>query len=169
MDRRTTNLREIGLGVGLIVLAAGVVQQAMTVPIGFGYDNVGPRTFPYIIAAGLFLSGASIIMTERARGSGREKAQPHDWPSIVAISATLLAQMFVIVQVGWIPVATVSFAIIAWAFGSRQFLLSLGLGLAVAVGTFLLFNQGLGLNLPIGTWVEPLLPTGAAPAAAPAG
>jgi putative tricarboxylic transport membrane protein len=146
-----------------------VVQQALTVPIGFGYDNVGPRTFPYIIAAGFFLSGVSIIMTERARGSGREKSQRHDWLSILAISATLLVQMFVIVQVGWIPVAAVSFAIIAWAFGSRQFLLSLGLGLALAVGTFLLFNKGLGLNLPIGTWVEPLLPSADQPPAAPAG
>jgi putative tricarboxylic transport membrane protein len=167
MDRRTTNLREIGLGVGLIVLAAGVVQQAMTVPIGFGYDNVGPRTFPYIIAVGLFLSGVSIILTERARGTASE-AKPHDWLSIIAISGTLLAQMFLIVQLGWIPVATVSFAIIAWAFGSRQFLLSLGLGLAVAIGTFLLFNEGLGLNLPMGTWIEPMLPFGDEPPAAPA-
>lgn len=167
MNRRSANLREIGLGAGLIVLSLGVMQQALIVPVTFSYDNVGPRTFPYLIAGGLLVSGISIILTERARVAEREAGSAHDWLSIVAISAVLILQMYLIVPLGWVPVATVSFAAVAWAFGSRQILLSLGFGLALAAATFVLFNYGLQLNLPIGTVVEGLLPADE-PAAAPA-
>lgn len=168
MAGRTASLREIGLGAGLIVMSLGVIQQALIIPLTFSYDNVGPRTFPYLIAGGLFISGVSIILTERARVAERQHATSHDWLSIIAISAVLILQMYLIVPLGWIPVATVSFAVVAWAFGSRQILLSLGFGLALSIATFVLFNYGLGLSLPIGTVVESLLPAADEPAPAPA-
>ena len=58
--------------------------------------------------------------------------------------------MVFIRMLGWIPVATLSFAAVAWAFGSRQIHLGLAFGLALACATFALFNYGLGLRLPSG-------------------
>ena len=49
------------------------------------------------------------------------------------------------VPLGWIPVSTVAFAVVAFAFGSRALLRNLLFGAVLAGVTFVLFNYGLGL------------------------
>ena len=43
---------------------------------GFSYDKVGPRAFPYLIAAGLLASGAAIV-AQRFRAA-RSRTKPAD-------------------------------------------------------------------------------------------
>lgn len=153
MDGRALRRRNAGLGAGLVILAMAVAYKTATITVGFSYDNVGPRAFPYIIAAGLFLSGVSIFLGARSVAEEARPREPHDWISIAVISATLLMQMFLIRPLGWIPVATVSFATVAWAFGGRRIVLNLLFGAALATATFVLFNYGLGLRLPAGSLI----------------
>jgi putative tricarboxylic transport membrane protein len=65
--------------------------------------------------------------------------------------------MLLLAPLGWIPVSTAAFALVAWAFGSRRVLRNLVFGAILACGTFLLFNYGLGFRLPVGSLVEALL------------
>lgn len=150
-------MRDAGLGAGLVLLAVGVAVGTAGMTVGFSYDNVGPRAFPYIIAAGLVVSGVSILLAAFSPSAPKQARERHDWVAIVLISFTLLIQMLLIGPLGWIPVATVAFAIVAWAFGSRQVLVSLLFGAALACGTFVVFNYGLGLRLPAGRWTEIIL------------
>jgi putative tricarboxylic transport membrane protein len=62
----------------------------------------------------------------------------------------LIVPIVFILWLGWIPVITVVFALGARAFGSRRTVLDLGLGVAFGVVTFVIFNYGLGLHLPVG-------------------
>ena len=145
------------LGVGLLVLAVGVTIEGANVTIGFGYDTVGPRAFPYLIAAGLFVSGVSTLVPAWRRAAPAETAQPRDWIAVAEISITLIMQMALIRPLGWIPVSTAAFATVAWVFGSRQVLRNLLFGAVLACATFALFNFGLGFRLPTGSLFEALL------------
>jgi putative tricarboxylic transport membrane protein len=152
MKARQLKGRDLGLGGALVVLGAAVAIQTTQISSGFSYDNVGPRAVPYIIAAGLLLSGVSIVVGAYAAAEpefDRSGRRP-DWVAVAVISLALLAQMFTLEVLGWIPVATAAFAVVSWAFGARSVLLNILYGLLLAIGTFLLFNYGLGLRLPMG-------------------
>lgn len=152
MKARQFSGREAGLGGALLLLGVAVAIQTSQISAGFSYDTVGPKAVPYVVAAGLTLSGLSILLgavSGPTAEPGGRTVRP-DWLAAAAISAALLAKMVLIETLGWIPVATVAFAIVSWAFGSRRVLLNLLFGLLLAAGTFLLFNYGLGLRLPAG-------------------
>jgi putative tricarboxylic transport membrane protein len=150
MDGRTIGLRDAGLGTGLMLLAVGVAIETGSITVGFGYDSVGPRVFPYLIAAGLFLSGLFTLAAALPRRAPAGPEGRGDWVAVALISVALLMQMALIQPLGWILVATVAFAIVSWAFGSRAILLNLLFGLVLASATFVLFNYGLGFRLPAG-------------------
>ena len=157
---RTRMLRpsEAALGVGLVVLALFIIELTTQITVGFSYDNVGPRTLPYIVAAMLILSGIAIAV---GAFFGEPAEHQHDdpirWLPIALISAALIFHMFVVRHIGWIPAATVSFAVVAFAFGERRVLLNLLFGFLLAAGTYVLFNYGLQLRLPAGYLMEGVL------------
>lgn len=147
---------ELWFGAGLVLLAIGVAVEGSRVTAGFGYDTVGPRAFPYLIAAGLLASGSAIVAHAFSRSALTDEIGGRPLP-VVAISAVLVAQVFLMVPLGWIPVSTVAFAVVAFAFGSRALLRNLLFGAVLAGATFVLFNYGLGFRLPVGSLVEALL------------
>jgi putative tricarboxylic transport membrane protein len=149
---------EAALGVGLVILALVIIQIATQITVGFSYDNVGPRTFPYIIAAMLGLSGVAVTTGAFfGEPEGEQNEERIQWLPIALISAALIFQMFVVRQIGWIPAATISFAVVAFAFGERRMVLNLLFGSLLAFGTYFLFNYGLQLRLPAGYFLEGVL------------
>ena len=158
MLRRMLRPSEAALGVGLVILALVIAQITTRITVGFSYDNVGPRTLPYIVAAMLALGGVAIA-TGAFFGEPEEvqSDEPIQWLPITMISVALIFQMFVMRQIGWIPAATIGFAIVAFAFGERRILLNLLFGLLLATGTYFLFNYGLQLRLPAGYFLEGVL------------
>ena len=87
---------ELWFGAGLVLLAIGVAVEGSRVTAGFGYDTVGPRAFPYLIAAGLLASGTAIVAHAFPRGALTDKTGGRHWLPVVAISAVLVAQVFLI-------------------------------------------------------------------------
>ena len=138
-----------------MILAVGVAAEGATITAGFGYDTVGPRAFPYMIAAGLFASGVSILVAA-VRGAPADMPQGRDWVAVGAISLALILQMLLVQPLGWVLVSTVAFAVVARVFGRANMLQNLLFGLTLACATFVLFNYGLGFRLPVGRLVEKL-------------
>ena len=133
------DIPEAALGAFAVVLGAYVAIDASGYHDGSTYDGLGPSLMPYIIAAGLILTGLPILvggLLSRGRTGAVEQI---DWMPIAFI-----------LWLGWIPVITVVFALGARAFGSRRTVLDLGLGVAFGIVTFVIFNYGLGLHLPVG-------------------
>lgn len=134
------------------MLGIAVVTVARGFPGGSVYDVLGPRLFPYIVGAGLFLTGLAILLSA-LRGRKREPEALELAPLLWIVGA-LVVPIVLIRAAGWIPVSALIFALGARAFGSRRLWLDLALGLAFGVVTFALFNYGLGLNLPAGSWIR---------------
>lgn len=154
MQRLTIQPQEAALGLGLLALAAAVVSLSLNMTVGFSYDRVGPRTFPYLIAAMLTVSGALVLLTAVSSRRREHAEEPVRWLPIAVISATLIFQTVFLTTIGWIPAATIAFALVAMAFGERRAVLNLTFGFILACGTFALFNYGLQLRLPVGTLLE---------------
>ena len=132
------------LGIAVAVVARGF-------PGGSIYDALGPRLLPYIVAAGLALSGLAILIGAFRK---RNEYEALDLVPVLWIVGALIIPIVLIRTLGWIPVAALVFALGARAFASRSVLLDLALGLAFGIVTFVLFNYALGLNLPAGSWIR---------------
>ena len=77
---------------------------------------------------------------------------------MVLVSAGLVIQMFLLETLGWIPATTLLFIAVARAFGSRRLLIDAALGVALTAASFVMFNYGLGLNLPGGVVADMIAP-----------
>jgi putative tricarboxylic transport membrane protein len=144
------NIPEAGLGAFALLLGSYVAIDASGYHDGSTYDALGPSLMPYIIAAGLILTGLPILVGALFSRGRPEPIEAIDWMPIALITLGLIVPIVFILWLGWIPVITVVFALGARAFGSRRTLLDLGLGVAFGIVTFVVFNYGLGLHLPVG-------------------
>jgi putative tricarboxylic transport membrane protein len=160
------NPAEAAFGVAMLLLAIAVLASTAFIPSGFSYDAVGPRLFPTIMGVGLLLAALGIlagaigprhrVLPVAAQPSGA----PTDWKPIVVISAALLLEAALIETLGWIPLTATLFAAGAWAFGNRRLWLNLLIGLVFGGLILFAFDEGLGLDLPLGVLAPLFQPQG---------
>lgn len=158
---RAIRLSEAALGLGVLALGLFVAVGTARLEVAPSHAAIGPRLFPSLIAAGLIVLGL-LVLREALFGHVAHERGPFelDWPAMALAAAGLVAQMLLLETLGWIPASALLFVAAARAFGSRRLLLDLVIGLALAGLAFVVFNEGLGLSLPVGTVVERLLGEG---------
>jgi putative tricarboxylic transport membrane protein len=123
--------------------------------------TIGPRLFPFLIAAGLLVVGVLVLREAIVGGVAHEsQGLELDWPALAIAAAALVAQLPLIEWIGWIPTAALLFAAVAFAYGSRRPGRDVLIGLVLAGLSFLLFSYGLDLGLPVGSVFETLLEGG---------
>ncbi|MEB8342396.1 tripartite tricarboxylate transporter TctB family protein [Streptomyces endophyticus] len=144
----------------LAFLAAGVTILALafaipTPALAEGTD-VGPRAFPLLIGAGLTIT-AAINAVQCFRGSdpahdeqAREEARVTEWRPVALLLVTLAGYVLMLEFLGYWQTTAVLFAAVARILGSRRSGRDLLVGLALALATYLLFDQLLGIHLPPG-------------------
>jgi putative tricarboxylic transport membrane protein len=146
------DIPEAALGTFAVLLGTYVAIDAAGYRDGSTYDGLGPSLLPYLIAAGLILTGLPILIGAFFARAPTTSARQVDWKPVGLITLGLIVPIPFIVMLGWIPVITVVFALGARAFGSRRTLLDLCFGFVFGILTFAIFNYGLGLHLPSG-WI----------------
>lgn len=146
---------------GRLMLAAGIVGlgvfylvETAAIRVLPTYARVGPRLFPYLVAAGLVLLGALLLWRawrgldgdgDPVAGPGRANKLP-----MALVVGGLILQSLIIDQVGFVIAATLTFVLTAAGFGSRRWLLNGAIGLALAITSYVGFTRALGLSLPAG-------------------
>jgi putative tricarboxylic transport membrane protein len=115
------------------------------------YSPVGPKTVPYIIAAGLFiLSIWTVISALKGEFPEREHQEiaPMAW-----IVGGLVIQMLTMKTMGFSIATGLLFAATARGFGYRKFWISVPVGIVFSFVIWFIFARGLQLSLPSG-WLE---------------
>ncbi|QEA37901.1 tripartite tricarboxylate transporter TctB family protein [Pistricoccus aurantiacus] len=141
------------LGFMLIGLAAFVAVQAINLEIPFSYEPVGPRAFPLGLA--ILLAGLSLVLVLRPGEDGH-------WPTgplalkLVLVLALLLTYAILFIRLGFVPTSLLVVAALARLFGA-SWAKAWITGIALAVGSYLLFTSGLGIGLPTGTWLGAII------------
>jgi putative tricarboxylic transport membrane protein len=162
---------------GAIALGAGALGLvALAMPIRAGEFLLGPRLFPYIVMGGLVFLGLLVSLSGwrgapgvlgtpdvKARAASppgvidAEASPPiDDWPALAQTGGGLALFCLLVEGAGFVIAAAALFAAVAFAFGARR-IRDFAIGFALAAVTFAVFKFGLGLNLPTGQWLRPLL------------
>jgi putative tricarboxylic transport membrane protein len=145
-DRVEIGVALCGLALGLIILVG-----SFSIDLGAGYDRIGPRFFPYLVAAGALLSGALLLREALGGRSSREKATSRTSGSVAfTLGLALISSVLLLERAGFVITAALLFWLVARAFASARPLRDAAIGLGLSFTVYLAFTRGLGLALPGG-------------------
>jgi putative tricarboxylic transport membrane protein len=166
-------------GLGIVLLGAWFLWQALMLREGPGYAAVGPRVFPVVVGLGLLLSGLAISVSaawalRRLGAAGTmaapiegEAAEPTDWRTLLAAAVALAAYVALFLPLGFVLASTAFLVASARILGSRSPLRDLASGLGLSIVAYLVFTRLLGLELPAGLLELPWRAAGVAQSVAP--
>ena len=132
-------------GIGLVI-AILFAWQASVIQESFLTDTVGPKVFPYIIAAVMGVSSVYFLL--------KPDPEPH-WPRAGRLAEIGLAVLVLAAYAELLPVAgfvtatAIAAAYLTWRLGSRP-VESLIIGIGTSVGIYIIFHLVLGLSLARG-------------------
>ena len=132
----------------LAVIAIVIAWSTATMGGAASYARIGPTTFPYVIAAGLFvLSIFTVFAALRGDFPVREEQNigPMAW-----IVGGLVAQMLLLKIAGFSIATGLLFAATARGFGKGPLWMTIPIGVVLAFVIWVIFAKGLQLSLPAG-------------------
>jgi putative tricarboxylic transport membrane protein len=153
---RGLRLGEAVLAGFVLLLGLFVAVETALLRIGPGYAAIGPKLFPWLVAAGLLLVGGALLYEARAGAVAHPAGFELDLPPALAVTAGLVLQMILMRPAGFVLASTVLFVAVSHAFGSRRLALNVAVGVVLCLVTYVGFRWGLGLILPAGV-LAPLL------------
>ncbi len=146
---------------GAVVLGLGLFIAVETSLLDVAASNaaIGPRLFPFLIAAGLLIVGA-LVLRQAFFGhiAHEEGGFELDWRAFALVSVGLIVQMVLLETLGWVIATALLFVVATLAFRERRILISIAIGIVLSGLAFWVFNYGLGLTLPTGSVFEQLMP-----------
>ncbi len=130
------------------LLGLGVCVEAAR--LGFGSVFAPePGFFPWL--GGLMLAGLSVcllVQALRAHPAGNPSAS--EWLRPAVLLATLVLYVPLLEPLGY-PITTAGLCVVTLRIlRTRRWSVTVGVSLALALGTFFLFTRGLGVELPAG-------------------
>lgn len=147
--------KNLTAGIFAVVLGAAYLIGAFMVPVYEAGDQVGPRAFPFLVAAIVIVSGAALIVkdlreAERAPFSWGFSADPVLWLRILAIMALGIVYGLVLDWLGYL-IATFFFMVgVCALINVGKHGQNLLIAAIFAVITFIVFAMVLNLSLPRG-------------------
>ena len=135
---------DVLVGAAIVLAALAVGLEALTFDTSFPTDPLGPKAFPLVASALLILGGGWVLARP---GSARgEPVRGVVW----AASASFALYALALNPLGFVLSTVLGFVALSMLFGGRP-LRACAAGTAFAVALYLLFVQGLGLPLPVGS------------------
>lgn len=126
----------------MIILALGYILSARTIQTPLFPDPMGPKAFPFMIAAGVILCALVIVL--------KPDAEPH-WPlksALVAIGIAALVMIgyaYALKPLGFLIPTAIASAILSYQLSPRAPHAVLT-GLGLSIGLYLLFKYALKLE-----------------------
>ncbi|MFH8572166.1 tripartite tricarboxylate transporter TctB family protein [Streptomyces sp. NPDC017993] len=158
LRERLRGRSELGVCALLLVLGILVLTDAVTMDTDFAQRGpVGPTTVPFVVG-GLLLLVALLLAVDVLRG-GRGEAEggedvdltePGDWRTVALLVGVFLANAVLIGPLGFPISGALLFWGSAYALGSRNLTRDPLIAAGLALATFLIFNNLLGVPLPGG-------------------
>jgi putative tricarboxylic transport membrane protein len=147
---RGLRLGEASLAGFVLLLGLFVAVETATLRAGPGYAAIGPKLFPWLVAAGLLLVGVALLYEAHGGAVAQPVGFELDLPPALAVTIGLVLQMVLMKPAGFVIATAVMFVAVTYAFGSRRFALNAAVGLVLCLATYVAFTRGLGLVLPAG-------------------
>lgn len=160
--RRPLPIGELLFAFAGVIAGVVVIYAAMGIRIPPGSTNtIGPRAFPYAVAALLILSSiACLINALRGKGGEAEDGEDvdstasTDWLTVIVLCALFAVFGLLIQPIGWPIAVTVLFGGAAWKLGAKRWWMGIIIGLILGMLTQYLFGTLLGISLPAGPLMD---------------
>ncbi len=156
--RRLEGRSELGVALLLLILGAVVLWDASRIATDFSQRGpVGPKAVPVIV--GVLLIVCAVLLARNVLRGGHGEAETgedidlshgSDWRTVLLLAGAFLANAALIDWAGWAISGAVLFWGCVYALGSRHYLRDAAISIALAVATFYIFAEGLGISLPAG-------------------
>jgi len=131
-------------GITTFLVAVAIAWEGLTFSTTFPTDPLGPKAFPVLSAALLGLGGAWVMFRPAEPRTGR-------LPGAVWLgAASFVLYALLLEPIGFFVATLLEFVALSLLFGGRP-LRSAVAGAAFVGALYLLFVQGLGLVLPVGS------------------
>ena len=132
--------------------------RSLVLPLAQGpFSTVQRNTFSPTARPVMVVVGLLVLRQALFGHIAHERGFELDWPAVAWVGGGLLVQLWLVEWLGWIVATALLFLAGTLAFQDRRVPLNLAIGLVLAGLTFWIFNDGLGLSLPVGTVFEDLL------------
>jgi putative tricarboxylic transport membrane protein len=151
---RGLRLGESILALVVLLLGVFVAIETALLRTGPGYSAIGPKLFPWLVAAGLVLVGLALLRESRSGAVEHPTGFELDAPPLLLVTVGLVAQMLLMQPAGFVIASTVLFVAVARSFGSRRPARDAAIGLVLCAVVYVAFTRGLGLSLPAGALGE---------------
>lgn len=162
---RLERLAHLAVAASVVLLGVLVIWKTGDIRLTPINSRVGPRVIPYIVGAGLVVTGLWLAI-DVLRGSlpvpdAGEDAEdvdvslPTDWVTVGIIAAALVLYLLLIERAGFIIASALLFFGAAFGMGSRRYVRDVVVAIVLAAGAYFVFTQGLSLRLPQG-WLDGL-------------
>ena len=148
--------------IGVLVVSMGTIwlYGASSLPQGARYAAVGPGLFVTITGLGLAILGV-LLMVQVWRGERFEPQDeadaaansPMDRRAFITALVAVVLPVFIMQPLGLPLTATIAFALVCRAFGSRNFLMDIVIGAILGSVAWFLFAR---LGLQLGRFLPPL-------------
>jgi len=129
-------------------LGALLVREGGLFPDRAGYAGVGPGGMPFLV--GWVLMGLALWTAVDALRGTSEAREPIQIGPVLWILGGLALQIALLKPAGFMVASGLLFACTAFAFGRRNLLVTVPIGLVFALGVYGVFDAVLQLNLPGG-------------------
>jgi putative tricarboxylic transport membrane protein len=150
MDTGGKPLGELLLGSALVILGLLLLAGTLSISVAPTYSRVGPRVFPFAVAAGLIVLGALYAWESWKGAETPLDGQPVRLSPVAIFTIGILADALLLPVIGFILASSLLFLTVTVGFGSRRYLRDAAVGLALSSAAYVLFVYGLGLRLPAG-------------------
>ncbi len=130
-------------GAFMIIVALGYILSATTIQVPLFPDPMGPKMFPFMIAAGVIV--CSLVMLLRPDPEA-------DWPPMSALLTmglaviVMAAYAYALKPLGFLIPTAIAAGILSYMLSPRL-VFSVITGVALSGGLFVLFKYALGLGL----------------------
>ena len=160
---------DLALALSVTALGACLAVGSTGISLGTGYDRIGPRFFPYLVAMGLMLLGSwlavAAIRGNRATPVAGENDEPDlqmngqmngqmnwpiNWSALGYLALALLLNLALMERAGFVISSSVLFWLAARAFHSRRPARDAAVAVLLSILVYFAFTRGLGLILPLG-------------------
>ena len=149
------------VGIGLLLIGAGLAFGALSIPSAAGYGGVGPNFLPWLVSLSLLVCGGIIVWESRTGGfraleDAGDGPAPY-WTGFAWMSAGLLANAALITTIGFIFSCTLCFVLAVQGLKGAEgrtdrrpatLAKDVLIGAAIAAPVFWMFTKFLAINLP---------------------
>ncbi len=133
-------------GGALALIALVVLWESRKLPLG-SFRNPGPAYMPMVLAAILLVFGTLLVVTG-GRASAFRGVSWAEWRHAVAIFAVCVFAALALERLGYRATVTVALAFLLGVVERKGIVFTVVFSLALAIGSFLLFDTLLRVPLP---------------------